>query len=232
MTTKEKRDIVVKDVIKPLMKQAGYRCYRNTWYSKRIDCYVIMHLQNSMRNMDETGFCFWFNIDVISVDEIDNIDDVKKWTSSLSMVYERVFLTNDGLMHECHDSRGYIIDKCRDNLPVDTDIEDFSVYIRDDFNNYILPKLKLINTSNDWLKMKENMRNNTGKKNRLILYFTIANKLAIADSNAPFLQESQQDLKLSSDDIKDNLLMLKEIQRNAENIFEYAEEFILNSLKD
>ena len=74
MKSVEKRDKLVKEIIKPMMKEEGYKCFRNTWYSQREDCYVVVHMQNSMFNGEITGIRFRFNIDVIPLSEIDDIN--------------------------------------------------------------------------------------------------------------------------------------------------------------
>lgn len=233
MTSKEKRGKIVKEVIKPIMKEAGYKCSGSTWYSQREACYVVVHMQNSIWNSDSTGIQFWFNIDALSISELDNINQVKKWINSFSMINEYVFLPKCGLLHEFRSGlSGYKIDGYRNYLHFDTDVEDLSNHIIKDFKQYILPKLQMVNTINEWEQLKDELQIKTHtKENSLLCYYSIANQLACSESNILQLKKISNEYKLTADEIRENIVMLKDIQRIAETVCNNAEEYILKSLK-
>ncbi len=45
MTSKEKKNLVLKEIVKPLLKKAGYRSFGNVYYSQRADCCLALCLK-------------------------------------------------------------------------------------------------------------------------------------------------------------------------------------------
>ena len=234
MKSVEKRDKLVKEIIKPMMKEEGYKGFRNTWYSQREDCYVVVHMQNSMWNSEITGICFWFNIDVLPQSEIDDMKQVKEWINSFSMLHESKFLPKCGLLHEYrYFMSGYQIDGYRNCVPLDMDYENIAVQIKKDFQLYILPQLQKIHTIKDWDQLREELLMSACTKEVLLLrYYTIANMLACSDCNILELKKYQEEANLTVDEIKENIGLLKEVQRYAETVCENAEEYIMKTLEE
>ena len=131
MNSKEKRDRVLKEVIKPLMKKEGFKSKGLTWFKELEDAWLIVHMKNGRFNNEFTGFSFEF------------------WISqSAFLPYER-FLT------PYMTSFGWQIDGYRNNKPTDYPVESIMAHVREDFEQYIFPELAKIHNQSDWTKFKE-----------------------------------------------------------------------------
>ena len=234
MKSVEKRDKLVKEVIKPMMKEEGYKCFRNTWYSQREDCYVVVHMQNSMWNSEVTGICFWFNIDVLPQSKIDDIKQVKEWVNSFSMIHECEFLPKSGLLHEYRNGMvGYQIDGYRNSVPLNMDYESITIQIKKDFQFFILPQLQKIHTIKEWEQLREKLlMSPCTKEVLLLLYYDTANTYACSDCIVLELKKFREYANLTIDEIKENIGLLKEVQRYAATVCENAEEYIMKTLEE
>lgn len=65
----EKRDIVVKQVIKPLLKKSGFSTGGLDWHREADDFCITIHMQNSQFNSIATGASFRFHISAAKKDE-------------------------------------------------------------------------------------------------------------------------------------------------------------------
>lgn len=62
MKPTEKRDAVVKQIIKPLLKKNGFTISGLNWHREVSDSYIIIHMFNSQFNSIVTGARFRFHI--------------------------------------------------------------------------------------------------------------------------------------------------------------------------
>lgn len=46
----EKRDLLVKGVLKPLLKEAGFKTKKSIWWKELEDGYLFMYMKNSQFN--------------------------------------------------------------------------------------------------------------------------------------------------------------------------------------
>ncbi len=63
MTSSEKKTLVLKEVVTPIFKAAGYRTIGQTFYRVQEDCCMTVKIQSSQFNSVATGYTFWFHID-------------------------------------------------------------------------------------------------------------------------------------------------------------------------
>ena len=56
ITSKEKKDIVVREIIKPELKRAGYHIKRNNYVSMRDGCCIAIYIGGSRFNSSSMGF--------------------------------------------------------------------------------------------------------------------------------------------------------------------------------
>lgn len=113
MTPKEKKDVILKEVIKPGLKNAGYQSAGQTYCSVRRECCLAVRIQSSRFNSAETGFVFWLNIAVFP-------KDVPKDTlkaGCFGEIKENVLLPDGGVLHPYRSSLGYQIDGYKDYKP-------------------------------------------------------------------------------------------------------------------
>ena len=63
MTSKEKKDRIVQEVIIPELQNAGYQFFGQTFYCFGDDCCIALKLQNSQFNSENAGYSFRFHIE-------------------------------------------------------------------------------------------------------------------------------------------------------------------------
>lgn len=62
MTGVEKRNMVVKEVLTPVLKQAGFKKSGLSWWIELEDCYLIIRMRNCRFNRGDTGINFEFQL--------------------------------------------------------------------------------------------------------------------------------------------------------------------------
>lgn len=231
MTEREKKNRILKEVIKPLIKSAGYKCGGPTFYRECQECYVIINLQSSQFNNVEMGFNFWFNIGVLDKKEVVDINDVKKSYGGNSPTREETFLPDNGLLHP-YRSNGYTIGGIKNGQPIVTDYDDAAARISSDISQYILPRLDLVQNLEDWDKLLEELIElNNNKRNHLLSFFYGATMLACSFSNKKFLEEFIDNGRINKQDILENMNLLQEVLKYTGNNEEEVKEFIMHVLQ-
>ncbi|MCA5962133.1 DUF4304 domain-containing protein [Blautia sp. RD014234] len=73
MTSREKKNKVIQQVIKPALKEAGFHSLRGTqaFSIHKEACTIAVNIQSSQFNSNVTGFSFWLNIVVDTPDLSD-----------------------------------------------------------------------------------------------------------------------------------------------------------------
>ena len=231
MTEKEKKTKIVKEVIKPLIKLAGYKCSGTTFYRERQECYIIINLQSSQFNNEEIGFDFWFNIGVLDKKEVVDINDVKKSYGGNSPTREEAFLPDNGLLHP-YRSNGYSIGGTKNGQRIVTDYDNAATRISDDISQYILPRLDLVQNLEDWDRLMEDLYElNNNKRNHLLSFFYGASMLACSLSNKKFLVGFIDNGRITKQEVLENMDMLQEVLKYTCNNADEVKEFIMYVLQ-
>ena len=174
LTPKQQKDLVIKEVVKNHLKNAGYKSTGQTFYSVRNDICLAVHIHNSLHNNPATGYNFWLRINAFPA-------DAKK--SDLKMEIEDItevcFLPKCGLLHPYHDSLGYNIGGYRDYVPKVQKYEEIRDYINNDFEQYIIPGLQKIQCRKDYDNCKKEYKQCRNLPEISMLnFFTVVQMLA------------------------------------------------------
>lgn len=212
MTSKEKKDIVLREVVKPELKRAGYRAKGNAYISMGNDCCIAICISSSRFNSNSLGFNFGFDIIFLQGDYSE--ERLKNWNDgSRDAIREDILLPDCALLHPYHDSLGYKIDGYKDYKPQDMDVEDIKNRIGDDLRRYILPQLAEIKCSEDWERKRQEWNEQTNSKRVCLLrFFYNAHNHNQIQSNAPHLLDIRQKNRISAQEIKENYPLYQQIK--------------------
>ncbi|MDE7250912.1 MAG: DUF4304 domain-containing protein [Lachnospiraceae bacterium] len=133
MKPTEKRNVLVKQMLRPLLKSRGFQSSGNTWWRELKDGWLIIHMQNSRWNGSATGANFNFQISVSSKNEI--VDKLKnQWRHNLiNDLCGTDFLPYCGYLSPHMTPFGYQIDGYRNGMPSDDPLDEFIEQVRGDF---------------------------------------------------------------------------------------------------
>lgn len=135
LTAKEKQIIFIKESLKPLLKEAGYRTYRNRWWKINEPFFNLLELQNfSWNNRNSVNFCFNFTTGFVK-----DIADLDKPNIHEGILYIRENYFNIPNNQFWLKGNGYHIDD-------KTDLALFTQQITNDFKIMILPKFSQLIT--------------------------------------------------------------------------------------
>ena len=229
MTSKEKKDIVVKEVIIEGLKAAGYRGSGLTYYIEKEDFHLAINIQSSRFNSVITGYNFRLNINTITKDI--SIKELKYQCSNFSGIQEYLLLPDCGMLHPYHDILGYRIDGYKDYKPQDMDIENIKMRIRDDLQQEILPKLACVNTFSDWEGKKEEWEKQFDTPRvSLIRYYSSAQMSAVVQEFSLRLQMIQKSMGITNDEIRENEDLYQQVRALSYWASENKWRFIIKSL--
>lgn len=158
MKAVEKRDVLVKEVIKPLLKSAGFKSKRLSWWKELEDGYIFIYMKNSQFNSQMTGCNFSFHFSASHKDDIrDKIEN--QWIyNQAESIGENAFLPHLGLLSPNRSGFGYTIDGYQNYQPKDTPVEEIIAQIKNDFEVYIMPRVTQIQTVAEFKEMKEMLK--------------------------------------------------------------------------
>lgn len=232
----EKRDIVVKQVIKPLLKKYGFSSSGIDWHREIDDSYIIIHMMNSKFNSTLTGVRFRFHISISKKEEIKEKLSNQWMYNYESELRHYDFLPYCGLLSPYNASDMYEIDGYKNYLPTDTPVEDICRQLEEDFGKYILPELYAINSYEDFFDMRTQKKKQYQKKEvRLLQFYYMAQALAVSLNEIGYrysmLAERKKDLNLSKEDIMSHLEWLDVCRKNSDRPKVDAKEFVLQFLK-
>lgn len=203
MESKEKKEIILREVVKSEFKKAGYQISGSTYHALRNDCRVIVNVQSSRFNSPATGYSFWFNIGSVPA-EIP-LKELKYRMVEFSFIRESLLLPDCGYLHPYRNGADYCIDGYKSYQPQNMDVEKAQDYIRADLQNYILPQLEEVQSLSDWAyKQDEWEEHAASKRITLLRYFSMAQMLAPAPETVEHLIITQSDMALSNEAIKEN----------------------------
>lgn len=211
MTSKEKKNIILHEVVRHEFKNAGYRSIGQTYYCIQDDCCIAVKIQSSQFNSDSTGYTFWFHIKAFP--KQTSKETLQDWGSWSDSIHESALLPNCGSLHPYRSSKGYQIDGYKNYAPQDVDLESIKERIRSDLRDHILPQLARIKSLDDWeARKKEWMSRWNSPELLLMKYFNAAQMSSADQSNIPLLRDIQHRLGLSSEIIMENRPLYNEIK--------------------
>ena len=150
LTPAQQKQLIIKEVVKKYLKEAGFKSVGQTFYSVRNDICLAVNIFSSQFNSFFTGYTFCLRINAFPADTKKN--DLKVVIEDFT---ESGFLPKFGFLHPYHDVLGYTIGGYRDYEPKVQKYEDIRDYIDNDFRQYIMPGLQKIQCRDDYNKCKE-----------------------------------------------------------------------------
>ncbi|MDE6128567.1 MAG: DUF4304 domain-containing protein [Lachnospiraceae bacterium] len=214
----EKRDIVVKQVIKPALKKCGFSTSGLDWRRETEDAYIIIHMQNSQCNDIANGAGFRFYISASKKDEIrEKLSDQWMYNQGLDLK-QFDFLPYCGMLSPYYSGDMYKIDGYKDYLPTDTPIEDICRQIGEDFETYILPPLCALTSYEDFQKLRaDKLKRYKDKEIRLLRYYHAAqtNACELSGIGYHMLVNLRKVLELDVRDIESHLEWLTICRENS-----------------
>lgn len=214
----EKRDIVVKQVIKPALKKCGFSTSGLDWRRETEDAYIIIHMQNSQFNSIAGGACFRFHISASKKEEIaEKLSDQWMYNQGLELK-QFDFLPYCGMLSPYYAGDMYKIDGYKNYLPTDTPVEDICRRIGEDFETYILPALCAVTSYEDFEKLRaDRLKRYEEKEIRLLRYYHAAQTAVSETSGIGYrsLVFLGKQLALEPEDIESHLEWLAVCRENS-----------------
>lgn len=208
VSAKEKRKQIVRQVIKPLLKEAGFRTKGNRWKRELEDGWLLIHLINGSYGSDfECEFELRFG--AYTMEEIGKNDPDKFWVGKKSLT-QGEFLPYRAAFTPFSDHQRFYIQNVHDNKYggfIDIPAENYMDQLQKDLETYVLPQLAQIKRVADWdtLWQKNWDRTHNDRKQiqelERIMYYTRANHRSPAEE----LREQQERAGLSGEDILSGL---------------------------
>lgn len=230
MKPTEKRDILVKQMLKPLLKENGFKSSGYSWWKELEDSWLFIHMKNSRWNGMGTGANFQFRISVSGKDDIKG-KLADQWMCNRSYLSQDDFLPYWGRLAPRMTELGYKIDGYRNYLPLDEPLDEIIEQVRGDFADHILPELEPLRTKAGWeILYQEKCTARETVENRLLRYYSSAHMLAASESNIPALILTQTSLALTPEEITSHFDWLEIIQHHSSLPCLDAKEFILGTL--
>lgn len=232
MKPTQKRDIVIREVVSPLMKESGFKKSGNEWWKELEDSYLFVYLKNSIFNGMSTGAGFSFQISFSGKEEI--IDKISnQWMyNQEAYLSQSEFLPYCGYLSPNMDPIGYRIDGYRLFLPKDVPLEEICEQIQRDFTVFLLPELSRLHRKGEWEKLFEEKRTRFEELDvRLLRYYSIAHDMSCCADNLPHLTRAQKDLSLTEEEILSHMEWLAVIAEHSGHPYLDAAPFIRMSLK-
>ena len=228
----KKRDLIVKEVVKPLLKDAGFQCKRIDWWKELEDSWLIIHLKKSQFEGGATGCIFDFLFSVTGKEELEGkLED--QWmynpTQNLTISF---FLPYCGYMSSYISEMGYIIDGYRNYLPLDVPVENIMEQVRVDFEDYVLPEINRIHNKKEWQELQEKLRKRVAEKDVLLLrYYSLAHGSSCSEMNLPHIIDTQKRFGLTKEDILSHFDWLQMLAEKSSHTYLDARPFILKALE-
>lgn len=210
MTSQEKKSAVLRQVVKPELKKAGYRSIGQTFYRMEEDCCLAIHIQSSKFSSMTTGYSFRFNIAVLPPDVSQ---DYLKTGAFIDYINEGILLPDCGYLHPYREAFGYQIDGYQNYKPLDMDVEDIKEKIRDDLCCHILPQLAEIKTLSDWEKKTKEWKQRYNSKWVLLLsFFDMAQNDAVSPNNIPHGCENLRSFGMSAEEVEESYNLYQQVK--------------------
>lgn len=232
----EKRNEVVKKVIKPLLKKHGFSVSGIDWRrSLEDDSYLMIHMLNSRFNGTAAGASFRFHISASKKEEIRGRLS-NQWIYNQGQDLLHVdFLPYMGMLSPYCSGGEYKIDGYKNYLPVDTPLEEIFSQIEEDFGTYILPELDKVHCYDDFSKLWEEKRKRQDEKEiRILRYYHMAQWCAreLTGRGLQELTEYRKKQGLNKEEILEHMDWLDVCAKNSDFPALDAREFALKAAED
>lgn len=169
LTPAQQKQLVIKEVVKKHLKEAGFKSVGQTFYSVRNDICLAVNIYSSQFNSFYTGYTFTLRINAFPADTEKN--ELRVINEDIT---ESGFLPKFGFLHPYHNVLGYTIGGYRDYKPKVQKYEDIRDCIDNDFRQYIMPGLQKIQCRDDYNKCKEEIcRFNYSKEVCILRFYTV-----------------------------------------------------------
>ena len=229
MTPKEKKTIILEEVIKPEFKSAGYDSIGQTYHRMQEDCCIAVKIQSSQFNSSNTGYTFWFHIKAFP--KQTSLETLKEWSAWSDSIHEDALLPDCGILHPYRTAKGYQIDGYKNSVLQDMDLEDIKKRICSDLHDYILPQLAEIKSLDEWETKKKEWLNRWNSERILLLnYFSVAQMSSAVRDNISHLRDTQRRFGLSAETIRNSQPLYQEIKAFSVRPEDDKWEFILSTL--
>lgn len=223
----QKRDVVVKEIVKPLLKAAGYRCKGNNWWKELDDGLLFIHLKSSQFNCGPTGCSFEFDISATKTDEIVDKPENQWIYNQTNDISQAAFLPYWGMLSPNMGVHNYQIDGYKNYLPADVPVEEIKEQIRQDFTEYLLPELEKVTNVEQWEQIRtRKWEEFDGKEIRILRFYSSMHSLCCSESNLSHAVRVKEDLKLTAEDIFSHLDWYGKIRENSSFPQTDAKEFM------
>ncbi|WP_461733087.1 DUF4304 domain-containing protein [Enterococcus sp. LJL128] len=235
LTPVEKRNIIVKQVIKPLLKKNGFSTAGLTWYREIGDSYLIIHMMNSQFNSNSTGASFRFHISASKKDEIKE-QLSKQWIYNQACELNQFdFLPYCGMLSPYYSGGMYKIDGYKNFLPSNRPIEQICRQIGADFETWILPELCRIKSYENFSELRsQKLKQHESKEVKLLRYYYAAQSTAANPNKASYkmLVAMKKELGLSEEAIRAHIDWLDICRENSSFTKVDAKEWALRTSLD
>ena len=228
----EKRNLVVKQSIKPLLKSYGYSVSGVDWRRELEDAYLIIHMINSQFNSIVTGANFRFHISAAKKEEIKGKLSDEWMYHQGEELNQFDFLPYCGMLSPYYSGGMYQIDGYKNFLPSDTPVEKICRQIEEDFGSCILPELAEVSCYHDFQLLRERKRKARGAKEIFLLrYYYMAQRWAadFTGQGMEHLKRAAEEMKLSREDILSHMEWLEICRENSDFPGFDAREFVRKS---
>lgn len=232
MKPTEKRDALVDQMLRPLLRERGFQSSGCNWWKELEDSWLLIHMKNSRWNGESTGANFCFEISVSGKDEIrDKLSN--QWIhNQFCHLTQNNFLPYYGFLSPRVEATGYKIDGYRNYLPLDDPLDEIAAQIRGDFERYILPPLERLCTKADWEDLyRERLAASDTADIRLLRYYSAAHRLSCSENDLPQLLWMQRNLALTPEEIVSHFDWLEIIRQNSPLPDLDTKAFLLRSLQ-
>lgn len=232
----EKRNEVVKKIIKPLLKKHGFSTSGTDWRRRlEDDSYLIIHMLSSRFNGTATGANFRFHISASKKEEIrGKLSNQWMYNQGRDLLHVD-FLPYCGMLSPYYSGGEYKIDGYKNYLPVDTPLEGIFRQMEEDFGTYILPELDKVRCYDDFPKLWEEKRKRQNEKEICLLrYYYMAQWCAKEQTGRGFqeLVEYRKKQGLKKADILLHIDWLDVCRKNSDFPALDAREFALKAAEE
>jgi len=132
MNAKEKQNIIVKNIIKPFLKERGYKNKGNNYFKEESEFFKVITMQNfSWNNSDDVEFCFNFGI------LVKDIGISCETPVNLGAQHCHLQLRESDFLPQSRD-KGKYRERRQYNIKSETDENEFGKLIEEDFELFIL----------------------------------------------------------------------------------------------
>lgn len=233
MKTGEKRDVIVREIIKPLLKERGFRSKKTDWWKELSDGYLFIHMKNSLFNSAATGYCFCFQFSAAPNAQISGALE-KQWIANQPCcLAESAFLPYCGYLSPNRTPLGYQIDGYRDYAPTDVAVEEIASQVKNDFTEYILPEIEKVHSVSDFQHLLEDKKKRYEERDVLLCrYYSSILMLSCSESNLPVARRTREEFGLTAEEIRGRYDWLTVITKNSAFPHSDARPFIEKLLEE